>query len=280
MTLGNKAYVSYTPGLVLDTSAWTPYVTDASVVEVSVNRESGRVDFAAWGNGTDQKAALVANAALNLTGSAFALKVASMTAMSFGDEFAVGIMIQTGKAAGDFTVGGNPYPYLNILTCEGACEGYYCTSTGGTRNKVFGVTWDPVNMTWFQIRESGGTIYWETSPDGSSWTSRATVATSAFTPGITALYPGPWGQCFGGSVVATASEADISSFVAAQAAIATSVVIMDSSDDVVASLGNGLPETISAPFAYGDSDQAIRDSLAAAIRTAASDSGLDVNFLE
>lgn len=46
------------------------------------------------------------------------------------------------------------------------------------REKVAGVnsetstTYDATDFRWLRLRESGGTIYWETSPDGSSWTVR------------------------------------------------------------------------------------------------------------
>jgi hypothetical protein len=35
-----------------------------------------------------------------------------------------------------------------------------------------GVSYDPVEMAWWRIRESEGTLYWETSPDGETWTIR------------------------------------------------------------------------------------------------------------
>ncbi|USN96735.1 MAG: hypothetical protein H6797_00855 [Candidatus Nomurabacteria bacterium] len=44
------------------------------------------------------------------------------------------------------------------------------------REQVAGVnsetttTYDATNFRWLRLRESGGTIYWETSPDGSTWT--------------------------------------------------------------------------------------------------------------
>jgi hypothetical protein len=43
------------------------------------------------------------------------------------------------------------------------------------------VTYDPVAHGWLRLRESAGTFYWETSPDGTSWTTRASVPTTTLT---------------------------------------------------------------------------------------------------
>lgn len=37
------------------------------------------------------------------------------------------------------------------------------------------VTYDATAHAWLQIRETGGTVYWETSPDGHTWTTRRTL---------------------------------------------------------------------------------------------------------
>jgi len=42
------------------------------------------------------------------------------------------------------------------------------------------VAWDPVAMAWWRIRESAGSVYYETAPDGVAWTIQASVATPAF----------------------------------------------------------------------------------------------------
>lgn len=44
---------------------------------------------------------------------------------------------------------------------------------GSMKNVVASVTWDPVAHRWWRIREAGGTIYWDTSPDGMAWMNRA-----------------------------------------------------------------------------------------------------------
>lgn len=39
------------------------------------------------------------------------------------------------------------------------------------------IPYDPVAHSWFRIRESGGSTYWETSPDATAWTVRRTAVT-------------------------------------------------------------------------------------------------------
>lgn len=42
------------------------------------------------------------------------------------------------------------------------------------------ITYDPVAHAWFRIRETGGTLYWETAPDGETWTTQRTATTPAW----------------------------------------------------------------------------------------------------
>src|SRR5206468_4627856 len=41
------------------------------------------------------------------------------------------------------------------------------------------LTYVPTTHLWWRIREASGTVYWETSPDGVTWTQQASVATSS-----------------------------------------------------------------------------------------------------
>lgn len=46
---------------------------------------------------------------------------------------------------------------------------------------ITNIPYDPTNHAWFRIRESGGTVYWETSPNGVSWVVRRSVSHSSTT---------------------------------------------------------------------------------------------------
>jgi len=51
---------------------------------------------------------------------------------------------------------------------------------GGTVSTAATVPYDPAQHRWWQIRESGGTTYWDTSPDGTNWTRRASDANPSY----------------------------------------------------------------------------------------------------
>jgi hypothetical protein len=43
-------------------------------------------------------------------------------------------------------------------------------SVGGTDQNLASAAYDPTQHAWWRIRESGGTLFWDTSPDGKTWT--------------------------------------------------------------------------------------------------------------
>ncbi|MFJ1657149.1 hypothetical protein [Streptomyces anthocyanicus] len=49
------------------------------------------------------------------------------------------------------------------------------------------VTYDPVAHAYVRISETGGTLTWSTSPDGSTWTTRRTLATPAWVTASTTV---------------------------------------------------------------------------------------------
>ncbi|MBR8638611.1 hypothetical protein KEF29_03180 [Streptomyces tuirus] len=44
------------------------------------------------------------------------------------------------------------------------------------------LTYSPTDHLWLRLREDGTNVYWDTSPDGSTWTNRRTLATPAWIP--------------------------------------------------------------------------------------------------
>lgn len=42
------------------------------------------------------------------------------------------------------------------------------------------ITYSPTDHAWLRVRETGGTTYWDTSPDGSAWTNRRTATSPAW----------------------------------------------------------------------------------------------------
>lgn len=49
---------------------------------------------------------------------------------------------------------------------------------GGTQTQLFTATYSSTTHQWFRIRESGGTVYWDTSADSVNWTNRASELVS------------------------------------------------------------------------------------------------------
>lgn len=49
------------------------------------------------------------------------------------------------------------------------------------------LTYDPAAHAYVRLRETGGSLYWETSPDASTWTIRRTLATPAWITAGTTL---------------------------------------------------------------------------------------------
>ena len=67
---------------------------------------------------------------------------------------------------------------FNINTVAGTirCESNVAYSDGA----VTSLTYDATAHKWLRFRETGGNVLWDTSPDGSTWTNRRTLATPAW----------------------------------------------------------------------------------------------------
>lgn len=74
---------------------------------------------------------------------------------------------------------------FNINTVAGTirCE----SNVAYTDGAVVSLTFDSVAHKWLRIRETGGNVLWDTSPDGSTWTNRRTLATPAWVSASTTL---------------------------------------------------------------------------------------------
>lgn len=60
----------------------------------------------------------------------------------------------------------------NVLSAE--------NQTGFSDGSAVALTYSAIDHKWVRVRESGGTVYWETSGDGWGWTVRRSVATPAW----------------------------------------------------------------------------------------------------
>lgn len=80
-------------------------------------------------------------------------------------------------------------------TTSGTLVGFYYTTSNNTLRfwnatswwdgSAPTVTYNAMTHRWMRLRESAGTLYWETSPDGSTWTVRRNIATPAWVTSAT-----------------------------------------------------------------------------------------------
>src|SRR5690606_20661782 len=80
--------------------------------------------------------------------------------------------------------------FLIICAVPGTSIGFEYNAVTGTLRLMSNVDcwdpgavelpYDPVAHLWLRLREGGTNVYWDTSPDGSTWTNRRTLATPAW----------------------------------------------------------------------------------------------------
>jgi hypothetical protein len=84
------------------------------------------------------------------------------------------------SALGAMTVIFDGSSYVQLLARAGKIEATQ-TIAGTWSQRYFG-NYDPLAHRWWQIREEGGTLYWEVSPDGQEFTALASEPTAALFP--------------------------------------------------------------------------------------------------
>ncbi|MGW2223802.1 hypothetical protein [Streptomyces formicae] len=70
------------------------------------------------------------------------------------------------------------YLAININTVAGTIR--FENNVGYTDGAAVSLTYSAATHAWLRIRESGGTVFWDTSTDGSTWTNRRSIATPAW----------------------------------------------------------------------------------------------------
>lgn len=71
---------------------------------------------------------------------------------------------------------------------------HFAKRVGGTNTNLVNATYNSSTHAWLRIRESGGTCYWDSSTDGSTWTNRAANTTPFTITGLTLeVQTGTWG---------------------------------------------------------------------------------------
>ncbi|MER6821664.1 LamG-like jellyroll fold domain-containing protein [Streptomyces cellulosae] len=105
-----------------------------------------------------------------LAGSYFSVKLATPPAANGSSEALASVMVNSVTAG--TRVGFTYNPVAGTLRC--VSETAYFDASGVT------LTYSAIDHAWLRIRESAGTLYWETSSTGFDWTVRRTLATPAW----------------------------------------------------------------------------------------------------
>lgn len=144
-----------------DTAKWN-FNGTASVVSGQANLVPG----SSYGN------SIVSTTRYDLTGSAIYARLVQTPNLGNGsNEAFLGVQIDPSNSEGIGYSGGN------LLMRE--------TVANVTSDAT--LTYNSVDHRYLRIRESGGTIYWDTSPDGSTWTNRRSKAAGINVTSVQAL---------------------------------------------------------------------------------------------
>ncbi|SDL28054.1 hypothetical protein [Streptomyces indicus] len=110
--------------------------------------------------------------AWTFAGATVYLKLATRPATSTGTDVSANFLI---KSAVDGTALGFKYDAVtNVLRMHSMVDYYDPTGVE--------IPFDAVNHLWLRLREDGTNVYWDTSPNGTVWTNRRTLATPAWVP--------------------------------------------------------------------------------------------------
>lgn len=108
--------------------------------------------------------------AWTLAGATVYLKIPTLPAVSTGTDVGVHFMVTS-------NVDGTAIGFkINVVTGNLRMQSNVAYFDAGAVE----ITYSAVNHLWLRLREDGTNIYWDTSPDGSTWTNRRTLATPAW----------------------------------------------------------------------------------------------------
>jgi beta-xylosidase len=254
----------------LDSSLWS-YVSSGSPASTASVAGSGlQISIAASSGLTI--GGITSNAPVCLTDGSFAASLTATTPLeTAGDKLGASVIFSV--------VQNDTTDSIGMQMAEGTLSGWY--TLGGTESVVFSVAYNATTMAWLRVRESAGVVYFETSSDDSTWTTRGSVADPVNTSALYAQLNGyGWGSGVAGSATfnsVTGTGGGAASVTSPIVSVTAVAVAPDGS--IVASPGSGLPDVITAAFSYGASNQDIRDAIQSAVRAAAADTALDVSFV-
>jgi hypothetical protein len=152
---------------------WAPTLAHGTAVQ-----SSGEVTFTIDGSAQSDARWIWSGSALSVVGcQAYIELVTGVGATGAGIAF---LQLANASASGDAVAFWNDAGQLTCIHFEGG------TFAGGVTCNA--VTYDPVAHRYLRFRESGGTLFWETSPDASTWNPFGSMATPAWAGSVTASF--------------------------------------------------------------------------------------------
>jgi hypothetical protein len=163
------------PFLSVDTNNW--FVVQATAGS-TVSASNGVLSLAPEAGNPNGDATLIGYSTYSLTGSSFSIKVPQTVAGNGSVNQT--LRLAPGPFAWDRSLGfwyesGNLYAY---------------TEVDETPTAVATLTYSPVTHAYWRVRDTAGTVFWETSPDGVTWTIQGSVPESSlsFSPGALSVF--------------------------------------------------------------------------------------------
>jgi hypothetical protein len=122
---------------------------------------------------TSYDSALVTNKPYDLISSSIYINITPYVATSSD--------IQFGLFSGQFTTSTNSL----FVGFGGASNFHVFKTVAGVQTNLFTTSYNATSMAWWQIREAGGTVFFDTSPDGIVWTNQFNTPVSTFSFSLT-----------------------------------------------------------------------------------------------
>ncbi|MFF7329667.1 hypothetical protein [Streptomyces sp. NPDC008150] len=116
-------------------------------------------------------AAYQSGAAWTLTGGSAYVKLVTKPALSTGTTVTTAFVVESATE-------GKAIQWVYVAAATPKLRAQSITSYDDPASVE--LTYDATNHAWLRIREASGTVYWDTSADGTTWTNRRTLATPSW----------------------------------------------------------------------------------------------------
>ncbi|MFI8191372.1 hypothetical protein ACIF8T_21555 [Streptomyces sp. NPDC085946] len=105
-----------------------------------------------------------------MAGASFFVKIGTVPTAGAATECYCGVLVNSPTAG--TRIGFTINAVAGLLRCKNDV-GYFDSG-------VVEIAYNPATMAFLRLREDAGTVYWDTSPDGTTWTNRRSLATPAW----------------------------------------------------------------------------------------------------